>query len=261
MDIRAYIESGILEQYVLGGLTSAEAYEVERYANAFPAVREELNSIEQALEGYVFSQAIAPPPGTLERILQRVEPTSVQIPTGSSLVSAAPPRSWSWTRFLAIGMTVKFLAAATGLVILYLQNQNLHDRIQTNQTQFSQSKVACDDLQREVRFLKDVSTRPVVMNGTPESPTSIAAVYVNPRSENIYIGNLQLPPPPSGKQYQLWAIVNGKPASMGVFEFPTSGSVFIEAPFVKNAQGFAISLEDVGGSPTPTKVFVISELG
>lgn len=258
MDIRAYIESGILEQYVLGKLSSAEIAEVERYAQEYAVVSQEISAIEQALEKYVFSQAIAPPPGTLERILERVGSGAVQPITEKSFLSRLQPRSW--TRFLAVGMTIKFLAAATGLVILYLHNQNLHERIEANQVKFNQAQVACTELERTIRFLKDVNTRPIVMNGTPESPTSIAAVYLNPKSESIYIGNLQLPPPPSDKQYQLWAIVDGKPASMGVFDIPISGEIFIEVPFIANAQAFAISLEKKGGNPTPTQVFVIGNV-
>ncbi len=63
---------------------------------------------------------------------------------------------------------------------------------------------------------------------------------------------LRLPPPPSDKQYQLWVIVDGTPADMGVFEAILTGNTLQEIPFVENPQAFTVTLEKRGGSPTPT---------
>jgi anti-sigma factor RsiW len=59
-DTKAYIESGILELYVLGDGSPKERAEVEQMVAAHPAVKEELCQIENALEKYALAYAVAP---------------------------------------------------------------------------------------------------------------------------------------------------------------------------------------------------------
>ncbi len=44
---------------------------------------------------------------------------------------------------------------------------------------------------------------------------SKATVYWNTVSKDVYVLQNSMPKAPSGKQYQLWAIVNGKPVDAG----------------------------------------------
>lgn len=249
MDIKNYIESGILEEYVLGKLSPEASVEVEQNAHLYPAVKQELDSIELALEQYAFLHAKTPPVNLLENILKQIE-----TPPSTSFWNRLKPRSWA--RFLAVGMTVKFLLAATGLIILYLQNQKLHERLENRQDQIAQLQTTCDStqmvLQQELQFLKNINTRPIAMMGTSVSPQSSAAVHFNSVERKAFLTNFNLPKPPAGKQYQLWAIVEGKPLSMGVFDLPEEKDTLLEVPFVEKASAFAISQEDQGGKPQPT---------
>ena len=61
MDIKSYIESGILEQYVLGDTTEAQNREVLQYSSQFPEIKEEIEAIEQALFDYAQLHAQTPP--------------------------------------------------------------------------------------------------------------------------------------------------------------------------------------------------------
>ena len=49
MNVQEYIESGILEQYVLQQLTPVEQLEVERIRSMHPEVDVEINRIEETL--------------------------------------------------------------------------------------------------------------------------------------------------------------------------------------------------------------------
>ena len=57
-----YINSGILEQYVLGATTLAESMEVEQMAASDPAIRMEIAAIHEALETYAMQKPVAPDP-------------------------------------------------------------------------------------------------------------------------------------------------------------------------------------------------------
>ena len=60
----------------------------------------------------------------------------------------------------------------------------------------------------------------------------------------------ELPKPRADKQYQLWAIVDGKPVDAGVFDVD-GGAAFVKLKNIPNAQAFAITLENKGGSASP----------
>jgi quercetin dioxygenase-like cupin family protein len=57
-----YINSGILEQYVLGYTSNAETAEIALMAAAHPAVNKEIAVIEKSLEAYAMAQAVKPNP-------------------------------------------------------------------------------------------------------------------------------------------------------------------------------------------------------
>lgn len=63
-----FIESGILEMYVLGQATADEVAEVERMSALFEEVRNEIMAINDALESYARSHAMQPEP-TIEPFL------------------------------------------------------------------------------------------------------------------------------------------------------------------------------------------------
>ncbi|MFL5762434.1 MAG: cupin domain-containing protein [Bacteroidia bacterium] len=60
MNVQEYIDSGILETYVLGVSTKAECAEVERMASVHPEIRSEIEAIEYAMEKYAMDNAVRP---------------------------------------------------------------------------------------------------------------------------------------------------------------------------------------------------------
>lgn len=261
MDVKAYIESGVLEQYVLGALNESERRDVERYAASYPAIRQELDQIEQAMETYALMHGKTPPAGTLERILSKIDAGNMATNSGNGTSTVPAQRGFSWTKFLAVGMTIKFVLTLSGLLYVFFRNQALQDQVQVLQQQQVVAEAAYDsisnelsELQEEFIFLKDFDTRPIALNGLPVAPEAQAAIYFNPNSQRVYLSNLNLPSPSAGKQYQLWAIKEGEnPVNMGVFNLPANGDAFIEFPLVVGATTFAISLEDAGGVAQPTQ--------
>ena len=78
----------------------------------------------------------------------------------------------------------------------------------------------------------------------------LADVYWH-TSKKVFLEIKNLPDAPTGKQYQLWAIVDGKPVDMGMYSAKEDSTVQ-EMKSVDNAQAFAITLEKEGGNATPT---------
>jgi anti-sigma-K factor RskA len=259
LDPKSYIASGILEHYVLGKLSAEEEAEVENFAQQYPEIRQEIGVIEKALEEYALLQGRTPPPGVLTNILQTIEERDASGKTPSNSGSRA-----------AVGVLALLLAAA--LVAWFLSYQNGQEQTQQIadlEAEMTSQQESCDSIQvqrdlylRNLEFLQDPDTRNTTMQGTELSPDAIASVYFNPEAQTSYLNPRSLPVPPSDKQYQLWAIVDGTPVSMGVFDTPVDTSGLQEVPYVANAQAYAVTLEPRGGSETPTleQMYVVGEI-
>ncbi|MBK7884437.1 MAG: cupin domain-containing protein [Chitinophagaceae bacterium] len=61
-NIKKYIESGILESYLLGITNPVETNEVEQMASTYAEIKSELDKISTSLETYAHTHAIAPNP-------------------------------------------------------------------------------------------------------------------------------------------------------------------------------------------------------
>lgn len=72
MDITQYIESGVLELYVLGRLSAREAQEVVENAAQHPEIAAEISRIETVLEDLAFRMAEDVSPEVLERTMRKI---------------------------------------------------------------------------------------------------------------------------------------------------------------------------------------------
>lgn len=73
MDIQAYINSGILEQYCLGLLNADEEAMVLKMCAAYPEIKNELTGIETTLEKTALAHAVAPQKDIKQSILNAIE--------------------------------------------------------------------------------------------------------------------------------------------------------------------------------------------
>ncbi|WP_170254639.1 anti-sigma factor [Phaeodactylibacter luteus] len=249
MDPKSYIASGILEQYVLGKLSTQEVEEVERYASQYPEIRQEIDAIEEALQEYALLHGKTPPPGVLSTILQTLDTQGSSSGSGGKTVPL-----WAFVAAAAL-----FLGSAAGWYLSSNENAAQSQAIASLGTELDRLQSSCDStaaeverLQEENSFLSNPDTRTIYMEGTDLSPTAIAAVFYNVANSRSYLNIGSLPEPPTDKQYQLWAIVDGQPVDMGVFEVQAGLDGVQEVPFVPNAQAFAVTLEPRGGSQVPT---------
>lgn len=259
MDIQSFLQSGLLETYVLNQCTAEERAEVERMAALHPEVRAELDAIEQSLEQVAQANAVPPPPGLREQILQQVQAEangSAPHASGGRAFRLMPALGWAATVLLGIG-----------LVWQIGQNSRLEARIAGMQTTITdcetQRKARAKDSVL-IALLRDRDTRAIKLSdattpGAIEHKT--ATVWHNPARNETALDINSLPARDAGTYFQFWAIVDGKPVSMGMVTTGFEDS-WQSLPFVKNAQAFAISAENnPQGNPTPTVVVMVGAAG
>ena len=75
MNIELYIQSGIVESYVLGLASPAEVAEFEQLLPHFPQLKEALSDFEYHLELFAIDHEVPPPPGSREKIEARLRET------------------------------------------------------------------------------------------------------------------------------------------------------------------------------------------
>ncbi len=71
--VSAYIESGILELYVLGMLNAEEMKEVEQMSAQHAEIRKEISEIGNALEKYATAHSVAPHPAIKTMLIATVD--------------------------------------------------------------------------------------------------------------------------------------------------------------------------------------------
>jgi anti-sigma-K factor RskA len=262
MNIQEYIESGIIENYVLGATTAGESAEVELMALKYPDIQTEIEASRTSLENYAIQYEKEPPAFLKEKIMAGLFPIdNEQVKSNDSqaildkekhreiiaLNSPTPQRSIfrmaaSWALLaLSVAGNIWFFRnwknSEEKLVALESQNQILAKEGQTLKASYNE----------EVAILQNLDFKVIRLVGQKDSPTSTAIVYFDKKQQAVYLSSLNLPQAPTGKQYQLWAFVDGKPVDAGLID--QNGNILKMKQFAE-AEMFAISLENTGGSTT-----------
>lgn len=267
MNIEEYIASGILELYVMGELSTTETSEVEKLAAQYPEIQKEIQLIQETIREVAVSSAIPPRPDLKDEILSRIttseniQDTKVRHPLPDN--ASRPKEKEKAISFLQYGIAASIALAVIAMITAFYfrsqwkdAEQRLDDLLVQNQQIAAQYETAHQEVQQLTEELSVITSRDyqaIEMTGLDASPNSLAYVYWNQNSDQVYLQVNSLPPNASDKQYQLWAIVDGQPVSAGVFDVSSSQQPkLINMKSIENASAFAVTLEPRGGSEAPT---------
>ena len=262
MNVQEYISSGIIESYVLGLAGPEERAEFESMCNSNPEVRTARDAFELTLEKYALSNAVEPPAFLKNEIFAKTQASiKKNISYGAKSANGnAHVVPIGWLRYIAVA-SILLLVAST-ILNYYFFSQYKEFSAKYEQLAQSQEQMASanqtlqaklQDYQSALSLIKDPAMAVVKMPSVPTSPTpgSLTTVYWDTLSKDVYLLVNNLPQPPTDKQYQLWALVDGKPVDAGVFDVK-EGLSFVKMKNIPQAQAFAITLEKRGGSLTPS---------
>ncbi len=192
-DRKEYIESGILELYVLGELNVEEQAKVEAMVTKFPELKQEIEAIEIALEQYALQNSINPTGNLIGRISsslaeQNVVEKEVSARTVTKPMKEASVFPFNPDKYKSKIKTLSFaLAACISLLILsvaalyfsYSQLGTAKDRIfelQAKNEQFTRTVNYLTqhnfDLKTLVGINNDPAWKVVNLNGTSHGPQS-----------------------------------------------------------------------------------------
>ncbi len=272
-NLKAYIESGVLELYVLGDLSPEETLKVEELASQHQEIRDELAAIEYAMEEFAIQNAVQPPADVETKLFQKLgiyleeetnsvaelplqaEPKIVKLDNSDIKVRSL--------RYALVACVALLLISTAALFITYSKLTDAHDQIASlnlDKEKFagvvSKLEFTNQGLNNIVEMNESKDWATIKMQGQAISPQSKMNVYWNKKDKSVLINYLamDLPKADAQHEYQLWALVNGKPVSLGVFgkTDSTSREALLKMQTIQEAQAFAVTLEPMGGSVNPT---------
>jgi anti-sigma-K factor RskA len=255
VNIKEIIESGSLELYVMGALTPEETKEVDNWRKTHPEINDEIRRIEDAMIAYADSHAIKPKEDLKEKIAEKLN-FSVKLDMESEMVDSVSIQMPGIYRYAAAAAIILLFAFGAGTFYYAKQYNETRTELAALKSEKSILANQVKDLNREsgkvkgeLAILLKPENKKIALAGTKVSPAARAVVYWNKETGATYVNSSDLPAEAADKQYQLWAIVNGKPVDLGVI---SKDSSFNAMKQVANATAFAITLEPLGGKPTPT---------
>lgn len=251
MNLQEYISSGIVESYVLGLASGEERREFEELSALYPELTTARLAFEQELEEHFLSTAVAPPVNGKLQFLEAIGKTSSN--NQSKIVNmengTIPMRKNNSSRFLVAAVVI--LLAGGFAWYSHNQNEKLRSENAELQAKVKSSDSILNQIASEQKTAQEHAVNVVNMVGTNPSQPSSANVFWDSTSQNVYMVVKNMPKLPNDKQYQLWALIDGKPKDLGVFDV-SDQKFIIKMKNTQKADAFAITIEQKGGSPSPT---------
>lgn len=271
MEVKDIISSGLLELYAAGLASQEEAAQVLLWVQQHPEVADELAQIEASLAMYAQASGEQPAAAVKEKVFELINGEE-----GSKVVSVTNVNDKESVKVVRISSIWKYVAAAaivllTGSAVINLVQFNKN--VEVNK-QLQQSKQLANNLQQQNKAMDDYLEKvrskfstPVSLAGLTVSDAS-AKVFWMKDNGDVYVDPSNLPALEKGKQYELWAIIEGNPAPVnaGIIITTKEGNTY-SIQKMKNfanakVQAFAVSVEKENSTPaaSPTEVFAMGKM-
>lgn len=243
MDIKEYISSGIIELYVLGLCSPEEEKEFETLRLQYPELNTAILEYESALESQHQQEAKLPPHAVDEKILKTLD--SLNAPAMVVSIHQQNSRSLSSWKMASAAAILLFVTSAVFNYLLYNK---------TKKQELALQNKGADNLSLpagDYEIMKNPAITPVAMYGVGSHTICRCTMFWDKKTGKVYIMIHHLPKSSEGKDYQLWATVNGQQVNVGIINDAIRGR-FIEMPNVPPGSiAFTVTLEKAGGSIIP----------
>lgn len=257
MDIREYIESGAIEAYVLGLSTAAETAEIEQLRKQYPELNNAIIAFEEQLERTAMTEAEAPPSFIKQELNEKLFGERKR--SSGNMVTMERQMVNPFWKYVAAASIILLIVSAALNFYMYDQYKTadtayrqLADQQNVLQADNKIMNAKLDEMNESMKIMTDPAMLPVslVTDETPKKGEKFrTTVYWDTKTKDVYLLSNNLPKAPAGKQYQLWALVDGQPVDAGMIHDDCTGVCSMKN--IPKAQAFAITLEKAGGSPSP----------
>ncbi len=248
-------------------------------ASQHPEIREEMESIRQALSGYVLAHQVSPPDGLREKLMSESKPQLATEP--SSTRKSEPERRASPARPAKSGSSNNFAGIAAGILALALigvgfaawtffnDAEKMKTEVADARAEIEQLKAAATEqagteaqLRNEIAFLRDRNLTPIRMQGTNRAPDANAVIFWDAAKKTSYIDVRKLPDVPDNQALHLWVTANGQTEHLGPLK-SNPATQWNDLKFIENPFIYFVTLESEGATlnrPTRYRIVMTGRL-
>ncbi len=238
--IKIFLDSDLLEKYLLDTTTDEETLRVERYIAMYPEVREVYNELQDNLESFAKMYAVKTPEGLKNKITTRIKTERAGRKKFTKYLVAA-----SFAALLFAGVASFFWNQNQSL---QQENTIVNNKIKTLEADMRQQ---LEDVRNQFIVLNNPQTRRLSVRGNKKAKELKAVAYINPVKKLSYINVSKLPNLPENQCFQMWAEVNGEMINLGIIEEASDKEKLLALPYSNNAVSY-ITIEPKGGNLSPT---------
>ncbi|MDM1554930.1 MULTISPECIES: anti-sigma factor domain-containing protein [Chryseobacterium] len=261
MNTKEYISSGIIESYILGHASPEEAGILECVMKNNAEVKAAFDEAQKTLEHLATAQAVTPPNDLKSKIWNRIQQEqiaeeekpslSIQSPVVESLEETirVGNNNNNW-KTLGIAASVLFLGSIAGNLFWVNKQSESQKEIAKMITEKKSQDLTMQKMNQKITMFANPDMQMVMLKGVEKHQDAKAMVFWDKKTKEVYLNAESLPKAPTGMQYQLWAIEDGKPVSAGMYSEDKDSQIALAT--ISKAQAFAITLEKEGGSTVPT---------
>ncbi len=253
MDIKDYISSGIIESYVLGSVSPQERKEVECMSHIYPEIDEVVKKQQKIIEDFAMANSVKPPNSLKAKIFEHIkeinnlENKATVVPISESKLNIFRP--------ISIAASILLLIFGYGYYQLNKENKVLATSLTELvlvKEEVSALNKANKEFENKISFYKDELTTKVELLGTENHSDLALSLFWNKSSNQVVVYGNSLPKLSKEKEYQLWAIIDSVPVSLGKLDSVEETIAFIALDNNGKIEAFAVTIEPVGGSEFPT---------
>jgi hypothetical protein len=268
MNDKLHIADHDLALYAMGALSADEKEPIKAHLLVCARCKEELRQNTLALAAYAQTTPEVPlPEGAKDRFLSRLSATPQTQPI--ALVETQKKAS-IWSTIFGSGPArwSPALAGAFAVLLLLVGIDDLNKRAEIEPLLKQAQRGAIDSAQ--LAQIMDLLTSPqakrVALHTAPvAAPPPEGRVVYAARTGKLLLTASNLHPLPDGKVYELWILQPGgkSPLPAGTFAPDSAGyatMILADAPEGLAVAGFGVTIENAGGSQTPTLPIVLSGL-
>lgn len=242
------LSEGYLEAYLTEDLPQADLREVESWLKQDTEVRSEYLRVQRTLELLAFHFGLEP-----SQVIKRTVMEDASVVKNLHISAAS---SSGWKLMVAASVLLTIMSAFTAFYFYgkwQYTDARMSEMIAQNllmAENVTRTNQELEEMKNNLSVLISPEFSRIVLNGTANAESAKAVIYWNPAEGKVFLNSSSLGELPEGKQYQLWALVDGKPVDAGVFD-PT-GETFRLMSEIARADAFAVTIEPTGGSQGPS---------
>ncbi|GGD26256.1 anti-sigma factor [Hyunsoonleella pacifica] len=255
--ITTFLNSGLLDKYLMGKTTVAETEQVETYISKYPEVQNAYNTLQYNLEIVAKSNAIEAPKHILDSVLEELDDAPV-------VTLNQKGKYKKWYKFSIAASVTAILFAATS-VYFYNQNQKLQsdtlivdEEIFDLRSDIEENNKKLDAIMEQFKRLNDPETYKYIIQGNERARDLKTVAYINPKEKTSMIDVVSLPQLPEEQCYQIWADLQGKMVSLGILS--EADRQLKRIPFTENAKSLNITIEPKGGNAVASIENTVAEI-